>query len=78
MLAAKGGHTETVKVLIDAISITLRSRGNWVCFQWPGMLQNLDSGLWTGPWTGIWTGVVTTITGQSVECRQQAEVALGY
>ena len=20
-----------------------------------GMLQNLDSGLWTGPWTGLWT-----------------------
>ena len=29
-----------------------------------GILQNLDSGLWTGPWTGLWTGLVTTITNQ--------------
>ena len=27
-----------------------------------GILQNLDSGLWTGPWTGLWTGLVTTNT----------------
>ena len=27
-----------------------------------GILQNLDSGLWTGPWTGLWTGLVATIT----------------
>ena len=27
-----------------------------------GILQNLDSGLWTGPWTGLWTGLMATIT----------------
>ena len=34
MLAAKGGHTKTVKVLINAgADVTLRSQGNWVYFQ---------------------------------------------
>ena len=24
-----------------------------------GLVQNLDSGLWTGPWTGLWTAFWT-------------------